>query len=181
MNKLFALLTVLAATSIAACDKTSEPMPIGVNNGTPDIISSDQPRDVRPRPASSGMSSDPNNPNGGYHNGPTPGGYPGSATSSYRQLAPPDVDALVKTVQGRIAEASKLSAAKDGLAQRSLRADDLSRLLRGISSEACRVDLATFAYSHVSDPENFNRVYAAFETESGPRTVEAAVNSPSQR
>ena len=122
-----------------------------------------------------------NNPNGGYRNGPTPGSYPGTAVSNYRQLAPPDVDALVKTVQGRIAEASKLSAAKDGLAQRSLRADDLNRLLRSISSEACRIDLATFAYSHVSDRENFSRVYDAFETESGARAVEQAVRNASQR
>ena len=132
-------------------------------------------------PNSGGYGNSPNNPGGGYHNGPTPGSYPGMATSSYRQLAPPDVDALVKTVQARIAEASKLSAAKDGLAQRSLRADDLSRLLRTISSEACRIDLATFAYSHVSDPENFSRVYNAFETESGARAVEAAVSRASQR
>ena len=121
------------------------------------------------------------NPNGGYNNAPTPGNYPGTATSSYRSLAPQDVDALVKNVQGRIAEASKLNAAKDGLAQRSLRADELSRLLRTINSEACRIDLATFAYSHVSDPENFDRVYDVFETESAAKTVEAAVNSASQR
>ena len=133
-----------------------------------------------PNNPNGGYGNYPNNPNGGYNNGPTPGSYPGSATSSYRQLAPPDVDALVKTVQGRIAEASKLSAAKDGLAQRSLRADDLSRLLRNINSEACRIDLATFAYSHVSDPENFSRVYTTFETESGPSAVEQAVRGASQ-
>ena len=132
-------------------------------------------------PNAGGYGNNPNNPNGGYNNGPTPGSYPGSATSSYRSLPPQDVDALVKTVKGRITEVSKLSAAKDGLAQRSLRADDLSRLLRSINSEACRIDLAKFAYTHVSDPENFNRVYGAFETESGAKAVEAAVNSASQR
>ncbi|MET4074069.1 DUF4476 domain-containing protein [Hymenobacter sp. UYCo722] len=134
-----------------------------------------------PNNPNGGYGNYPHNPTGGYNNGPTLGSYPGTATSSYRRLAPPDVDALVSTVQGRIAEASKLTAAKDGLAQRSLRADDLSRLLRSINSEACRIDLATFAYSHVSDPENFNRVYTAFETESGPRTVEAAMRGSSQR
>ncbi len=133
-------------------------------------------------PNGGGYGNNPNSPSGGgYNNGPTPGSYPGTATSSYRSLPPQDVDALVTTVQGRIAEASKLSAAKEGLAQRSLRADDLSRLLRTINSEACRIELATFAYSHVSDPENFNRVYDAFETKSGAKAVEAAVNSGSQR
>ncbi|MCI1188427.1 DUF4476 domain-containing protein [Hymenobacter sp. DH14] len=133
----------------------------------------------------------PNTPNGGYgptpngggynNNGPTRAPYPAPAASSYRSLAPQDVDVLVRTVQARIAEASKLSAAKDGLAQRSLRTDELSRLLRTINSEACRIDLATFAYSHVSDPENFNRVYEVFETESGARAVEAAVAGASRR
>ncbi|MDB5271080.1 MAG: hypothetical protein JWP58_4120 [Hymenobacter sp.] len=133
-------------------------------------------------PSGGGYGNNPNNPNGGgYNNSPTPGNYPGTATSSYRTLAPQDVDVLVKNVQGRITEVSKLSAAKDGLAQRSLRADELSRLLRSINSEACRIDLATFAYSHVSDPENFDRVYDAFETESGAKAVEDAVNSGSQR
>ena len=115
----------------------------------------------------------PNNSNGGYNNAPAP--------SRYRNLNSQDTDALVRTVQARIAEASKLSAAKEGLAQRSLRADELTRLLRTISSETCQIDLATFAYSHVSDPENFNRVYAAFATESGPRAVEAALNKAAQR
>lgn len=129
-------------------------------------------------PNGPGYGTNPNAPNGGgYNNGP----YPSPAASNYRRLTPPDVDALVRTVQARIAEASKLSAAKDGLAQRSLRADELSRLLRTINSEACRIDLATFAYSHVSDPENFNRVYEVFETESGARAVEAAVSRASQR
>ena len=133
-------------------------------------------------PPNGGYGNNPNNPNGGgYNNGPTPGSYPGTATSSYRSLPPQDVDALVKTVQSRIAEASKLSAAKEGLAQRSLRADDLSRLLRSINSEACRIDLAKFAYPHVSDPENFSRVYGAFETESGAKSVEQTVNSAAQR
>ncbi len=137
----------------------------------------------------------PTNPNGGYPTNPN-GGYPNNANNSggsynnspasapaasqFRSLSAPDVDALVRTVQARIAEASKLSAAKAGLAQRSLRADELTRLLRTISSESCQVELATFAYAHVSDPQNFNRVYAAFATESGPRAVEAALNSAAQ-
>ena len=154
--------------------------PISSYNNAP--ASNGGPGYGTPNNPNGGYGNYPNTPTGGYPNGSTPtGGYPGAATSSYRRLAPADVDALVHTVQGRIAEASKLSAAKDGLAQRSLRADDLSRLLRSISSEACRIDLATFAYSHVSDPENFDRVYTAFETESGPRAVEQAVRGTAQR
>ena len=125
----------------------------------------------------------PNNPNGTYPNNPGGGNNntPAPAANRFRSMSALDVDALVKTVQARIAEASKLSAAKEGLAQRSLRSDELTRLLRTISSESCQVELATFAYAHVSDPQNFNRVYEAFATKSGPRAVEATLNNASQR
>ena len=137
-----------------------------------------------PAPNNGPYGSAPNQPNGGgYSNAPNNGGgaYPGSAASSYRTLAPQDVTNLVRTMQQRITEVSKLNAAKEGLNQRSLRAEDLDRLLRGLTSEACRIDLAKFAYSHVSDPENFDRVYDAFQTEDGARAVEDAVNNGSLR
>ncbi|MDO7850971.1 DUF4476 domain-containing protein [Hymenobacter convexus] len=139
------------------------------------------------QPSSPGNGGYGNNPNnggyGGYGNQPNNngGGYPGTATSSYRALAPADMNALVQTMQQRITEVSKMNAAKDGLNQRALRADDLNRLLRSLSSEACRIDLAKFAYSHVSDPENFDRVYDAFETEAGAQAVEQAVREGEQR
>lgn len=124
-------------------------------------------------PGNSPYGNNPNMPNGGY--------YPGSVVSSYRALGPQDVNGLVQAMKQRITEVSKLNAAKDGLKDRSLQADDLDRLLRSLSSEACRIDLAKFAYSHVSDPNNFNRVYDAFETEAGARAVEDAVNAEPQR
>ena len=118
-----------------------------------------------------------NTPNGGYNGNGNGSYYPGSAVSSYRTLGPQDVNGLVQAMKQSITEVSKLNAAKDGLKDRSIQADDLDRLLRSLSSEACRIDLAKFAYSHVSDPNNFNRVYDAFETEAGARAVEDAVNA----
>lgn len=127
----------------------------------------------------------PNGPTGGYNNGPSNGNgagyYPGSAVSSYRTLAPQDVNNLEQTMKQRITEVGKLNAAKDGLKDRSIQADDLNRLLHSLNSEACRIDLAKFAYSHVSDPANFTRVYDAFETEAGARAVEDAVQAEPQR
>ena len=151
--------------------------PNGGYPGTPNYPNGNYPNN----PNGGGYGSNPNSPAGGYPNNPNGGYNNAPAPSRYRSLSTPDVDVLVRTVQARIAEASKLSAAKEGLAQRSLRADELTRLLRTISSETCQIELATFAYSHVSDPENFSRVYAAFATENGPRAVEAALNKASQR
>ncbi|WP_310396710.1 DUF4476 domain-containing protein [Hymenobacter sp.] len=118
----------------------------------------------------------------GYGNAPTGGGYyPGSAASSYRTLSPQDVDALVQAVQQRPFEASKLSTAKEALAQSSLQADDLKRLLRSLNFEASRVELAKFAHSHVADPQNFYRVYEAFDFDASAREVQQAVAPDSQR
>ena len=124
----------------------------------------------------------PAGPGGGYDNTPNGGGYyPGSATSSYRSLPPQEVDALVQAVQQRPFEASKLSTAEEALGQSSIQADDLRRLLRSMQSEATRVELAKFAYPHVADPQNFNRVYDAFEFESSVREVEQAVSAAPRR
>ena len=146
-------------------------------NGSDGSYPNSDPYGTNPNAPNSGpYGTNPNYPNGGYNNAPSP-----APAANYRRLTSQDVDALVRTVQARIADASKLSAAKDGLAERSLRTDDLLRLLRTTSSEACRVDLATFAYSHVSDPENFYRVYDAFTSESAARAVAAAVHDDNYR
>ena len=122
----------------------------------------------------------PGAPSSGYGNNgsPGPGGagyYPGSGVSSYRTLAPPDVDRLLQTVQQRPFDDAKLRVAKEALGQSSIRADDLTRLLRGFSFEASRVELATFAYPHVADRQNFYRVYDAFTFDSSAREVQQAV------
>ena len=115
-----------------------------------------------------------NPPNGG-------GYYPGSATSSYRTLAPQDVDALLQDVQQHPFDSSKLSVAKDGLRQTSLPAEDLRRLLRSMATESSRVELAKFAYPHVADQQNFYRVYEAFQFDSSVDEVQRAVGAPPQR
>jgi hypothetical protein len=126
--------------------------------------------------------------NGNYNNsGPgsgQPGGagyYPGSSVSSYRALAPQDVDAAVRAIRQSPSEANKLSTAKEALAERSLRAEDLQRLLETLGFEASRVELAKFAYPHVADPENFERVYDAFEFDASVQEVQEAVEEARQR
>ncbi|SFQ31462.1 DUF4476 domain-containing protein [Hymenobacter arizonensis] len=127
-----------------------------------------------------------NNPgNNGYGNnspsyGNTPNGagyYPGSTASSYRIMAPQDVDALIQAVQQRPFEASKLNIAKEALAQSSLQTDDLKRLLRTMEFEASRVELAKYAHSHLTDPQNFYRVYEAFEYDASVQEVQQAVRA----
>jgi hypothetical protein len=96
-------------------------------------------------------------------------------------MEPQDVDALVQAVQRRPLETGKLSLAKQALSQTSIPANDLKRLLQSLGSEASRVELAKFAYSHVADQQNFYRIYEAFNFDSSVEEVQQAVGSPPQR
>ena len=130
----------------------------------------------------SGYNNSPNGPRGRYGNAPNHRSdyYPGSAVSSYRPLLPQDVEGLVQAVQQRPFEASKLGLAKEGLDQSSIEANDLKRLLQSLNVEASRVELAKFAYSHVADPQNFYRVYDAFDFDASAREVQQAVAGTAQ-
>ncbi len=79
MKKLFALCLVALSTALVACQEADNAKPTDPLAGIPSGVSEpDRPRDVRPRPASSGMSSDPNNPSG------VPGPSSGLGTSPNR-------------------------------------------------------------------------------------------------
>ena len=106
--------------------------------------------------------------------------YPGSAASSYRTLPPQEVNGLVQAVQQQRFESDKLSTAEDALGQNAIQTDDLKRLLQSLDFEASRVELAKFAYPHVADPQNFNRVYDAFNVETNAREVRQAVSKAPQ-
>ncbi|WP_051718607.1 DUF4476 domain-containing protein [Hymenobacter sp. IS2118] len=119
-----------------------------------------------------------NQPATGYDDTPNNGDYYANpAENSRRIMTPQDVDALVQAVQQRSFEASKLSIAKDALTQNSIQADDLKRLLRSLEFEASRVELAKFAHPRVADPQNFYRIYEAFQYDDSIREVQQAVRA----
>ena len=79
MRWLLVICTAILSAGLVACQKTDDASPRNPFAGLPDASSeSDRPRDVRPRPAQSGMSSDPNNPSG------LPGPSSGLGTSPNR-------------------------------------------------------------------------------------------------
>lgn len=109
-------------------------------------------------------------------NGPNgAGAYPGTAVSTYRTLAPPDVEALLQDLRQQPGDAAKLSAAERALDRNSIRSEDLGRLLQGLDNDAARMTLANYAYPHVADPQNFDRVYAAFNSDGAARSVQQSV------
>lgn len=154
----------------------NSPTPYGQGN-RPYNNGSDGPRYRAPNNGSG--SPDSYNNGGDGNNGNRPDYDSGAMGSGYRTLAPQDVDALLQTLRSRPFEATKLSTAKDALGQSSIRADDLTRLLQSFGSEASRVELAKYAYPHVTDPQNFDRVYETFQFDASVREVQQAIaNAP---
>jgi hypothetical protein len=84
MKAALVLLSLVALCSLGACDKPNNAATSGVDlppappGAPPDLDQPDRPREVRPPPVSSGINSDPRNPNG------APGPSTGLGTSSSR-------------------------------------------------------------------------------------------------
>lgn len=125
-------------------------------------------------------------PNGGYPGGypsnPDPNGdgyYPNAGASNYLYPLPPaDVQNLAQALRNQPFDDQRLPTAKQALAQSTVRADELAELLNTMSFNRSRVDLAKYGYAHLSDPQNFYRVYDALQYPSSIREVQQALGLP---
>ncbi|WP_400192703.1 DUF4476 domain-containing protein [Hymenobacter sp. B81] len=123
-------------------------------------------------PAAGGYRPEPGYPGrGGYQSG----NYPGRG--SRHLLEPREVEELLRAVQARPFDSSKLTLAKQALDQSDIRAEDLRRLLAGFDFENSRLDLAKYAFGRVADRQNFYRVYEAFSFESSVQEMQRYVGS----
>ena len=105
--------------------------------------------------------------------------YPGSAEGNYlRPLPQADVQGLTEALRSRPFDDSRLPLAKQALAQNSVRANELAQLINTLSFDKSRIELAEYGYSHVSDPQNFYRVYDALRYQSSIREVQQALGIP---
>ncbi|MFD1873964.1 DUF4476 domain-containing protein [Hymenobacter bucti] len=159
-------------------------------------------------PPSSGYGSAPYGndprPNNGYGNNGTPapgypGGYPPSNApnapsapgsngsyypapgnnGSYLQPLPPaDVQNLTEALRSRSFDDARLPLAKQALAEGSVRADELAQLIGTLAFDKSRIELAEYGYAHVSDPQNFYRVYDVLRYPSSIREVQQALGLP---
>lgn len=132
----------------------------------------------------------PTNPGPGYpggYNNPNPGPgngggyYPGSSTTTnLRPLDPGDATDLAQDLRQRPTEAERLRTATEALTQSSLRSDELTELLHTFTHDESRIELARFGYAHLSDPQNFSRVYGALQFKSSVRALQQAVGLPQE-
>jgi hypothetical protein len=130
----------------------------------------------------------PTYPNG---NAPAPNGsYPDATDGSYqpsegaaanlRPFESAEIDDLAQDLHQRPTDAERLRTATQALDQSSLRTEELAQLMHTFSHDESRIELARFSYSHLSDPQNFSRVYDALQFNSSIRTLRQAVGLPQE-
>jgi len=120
-------------------------------------------------------------PNGSYPDTTGDGSYDPTATTSaagLRPFDPTELNNLAQDLRQRPTDAERLRLATEALDQGSLRADELDELMRTLTHDETRIELARFGYSHLSDPQNFSRVYDALQFKSSIRTLRQAVGLP---
>jgi len=119
---------------------------------------------------------------GGYGAGnapaPNPGGYPTPAGGYLYPLPPADVQGLTQTLRNRSFDDERLPIAKQALAQSLVRADELAELINTLAFDRSRIELAKYGYAHLSDPQNFYRVYDVLRYASSIREVQQALGLP---
>jgi hypothetical protein len=126
---------------------------------------------------------------GGYGNSPVPtptprypGGYQqGNAQpngANLQPLPPNDVQDLTKDLRNRPSDEERLDLAKQALADNSVRADELAQLIATLEYDKARIDLAEYGYGHVSDPQNFAKVYDVLHYPDSIQEVQQALGLP---
>jgi hypothetical protein len=106
---------------------------------------------------------------GGYGNSSYPGGnnggggyYGGSSVSYNRVMAPQEVEALVAAVHRQSFDKDKLPMARLAISETGLRAEDLVRLMKELSFEDSKMELAKYGASRVVDRQNLYRLNEGF-------------------
>jgi len=135
------------------------------------------------------------NQRGGYAAPTQPGGYTNNGQGAYYPdsnggyaapaggealppLAPADMAELIQDLRQCPTDTERLRTATDALAESSLRADELAELVKTFAHDESRIELGRFGYAHVSDPQNFERVYQALQFLSSERALRQALSQP---
>ncbi|GAA4503104.1 hypothetical protein GCM10023172_27410 [Hymenobacter ginsengisoli] len=131
-----------------------------------------------PAPSYPGQSNAPGNAypdtaDGGYYPGQNP-------TANLRPFAPDEIAGLAQDLRERPTDAERLRTATQALEESSLRAEELAELMHAFTHDESRIELARFGYAHLSNPQDFSRVYDALQFKSSIRTLRQAVGLPQE-
>lgn len=104
-----------------------------------------------------------NGNNGGYVNGNNGGGYYDGGSVSYnRTMSPQDVDGLVSALHRQSFDKDRLPIARQALSETSIQAQDLTRLMKELSFEDSKLELAKYGSARVTDRQNLYRLNEGF-------------------
>ncbi|WP_370551393.1 DUF4476 domain-containing protein [Hymenobacter sp. BT559] len=87
---------------------------------------------------------------------------------------------LAQDLRERPTDAERLRTATQALEESSLRAEELAELMHAFTHDESRIELARFGYAHLSNPQDFSRVYDALQFKSSIRTLRQAVGLPQE-
>jgi hypothetical protein len=107
-------------------------------------------------------------------NYPTP--YPGNG-SNYYVMSPQDVTRLLQSVQRQSFDDNKLPILQEALSASAIESDDLRQILSTLTFDRNRLEFAKYAFPRVVDPQNFYRVYDAFDFQPNVQELQQFVQS----
>ena len=95
-------------------------------------------------------------------------------------LSPRDAADLTQALSRCPFDEQRLDIAHQALEHSSVRAVELAALVRTMAFDKSQKELAEFGYAHVSDPQNFYRVYDALTFPQSAREVQRALGLPTR-
>jgi hypothetical protein len=129
-----------------------------------------------PAPNNGGYDPNPNTAppanNGGYADPNLPDG------NNLQPFSPDDIQNLTQDLRNEPSDEARLSLVKEALAENSVQAEELAQLMGTLKLSKSRTELAKYGYSHVSDPENFSRVYEVLRYPASIQEVQQALGLP---
>ena len=104
--------------------------------------------------------------------------YPAPGGNYLQPISPRDLAELTQALNRCPFDDQRLDIAHQALNRSSLRATKLAALVRTMIFDKSQKELAKFGYAHVSDPQNFCRVYDAFTFPLSAREMRQEIGLP---
>lgn len=111
------------------------------------------------------------NGNGGYNNG-NGNEYPSNNPSYSRIMAAQDVDGLIAAMQRQSFDKDRMPMARQALSETAIRAEDLTRLMKVLSFESSKLELAKYGSERVADRQNLYRLNDGFTFSASARELQ---------
>jgi hypothetical protein len=117
-----------------------------------------------------------NYPNSGYNNGNpnsnSVGSYSGGSVNYSRIMLARDVDGLVAAMHRQAFDKDRMPMAQQALSETAIRAEDLTRLMKELSFESAKMELAKYGSARVTDRQNLYRLNEGFTYSTSARELQ---------